>query len=259
MNDDVKLSKDKWEKIHSQAQKSGYKNDPTVLSYKKFLGQYRKYFKSGTFLDLGCGVAYVSALLAKEGVSILGIDISSNAIKQSRDLFKKEKLKGDFIQGDLLNLSLSDNDVSFIYSCMSLEYVKDTQKAIDEAYRVLKPKGLMIAIVPVISLTTLTYHQLRGDIPNLPIVKQLFEWLHITVLKGKYMHYGYEQSFTPGLLKKLFTNAGFRVSKLGYFGMHYPVTFIPKIVRPYFQKLLKYRPFWPLVYVEVSKEGRDIE
>ena len=256
MNDDVKLSKEKWEKIH-KSQNLGpsrdYKNALTILSYKKFLDRYKKYFKSGIFLDLGCGIAFVSALLAKEGISVLGVDISPNAIKQSRDLFKKENLKGNFIQANLLDLPVQDNSVSFVYSCMSLEYVRDTQAAIKEAYRVLKPKGIMIAILPVVSLTTLTYHQLRGDIPNVPIIKQVSEFIHIKILKGKYMRYGYEQSFTPSLLNKLFTNVKFKVNKIDYFDIHYPFAFIPKNVRPYFQRILKYRPFWPLMYIEVAK------
>lgn len=256
MNDDVKLSKEKWEKLH-ESQNLGlnrdYKNDPTVLSYKKFLDRYRKHFKSGTFLDLGCGIAFTSAILAKEGASILGVDISANAVRQSRNLFKKENLKGSFMQADLLNLPLSDNSIQFIYSCMSLEYVRDTQAAIKEACRVLKPGGIMLAIFPVISLTTLTYHQLRGDIPNIPILKQIFEFIHIKVFKGKYMHYGYEQSFTLGVLRKLFESSKFKVNKIDYFDTYYPIEFVPLLMRKFVQRLLKYRLFWPLVYVEVQK------
>ncbi|MDO8657391.1 MAG: class I SAM-dependent methyltransferase [Candidatus Levybacteria bacterium] len=253
-NFDVKLSKERWEKIYSEDDnKNNYKKDPIVLSYKKFLDRYKSFYKKGIFLDLGCGVAYVAGLLAKEGVCVLGVDISSNAIKASSELFKREKLKGDFVQADLLNLPLKTDSISFIYSCMSLEYVKDTQKAIDEAYRVLKPDGRMIAILPVISLTTLTYHQLRGDIPHLPFIKHLFEWMHIKILKGKYMHYGYEQSFTSSYLKEMFSNAGFKINIINYFDMYYPIAFIPKFIRPYVQKILKYRPFWPLAYVEAIK------
>lgn len=253
MNDDVMLSKKRWENLHENQDFIDYKNDKIVLSYKRFLDKYKKRFKSGTFLDLGCGIAFVSALLAKEGVSILGVDISANAVKQSRNLFKKENLKGSFIQADLLNLPLPDENIQFIYSCMSLEYVRDTSLALKETYRVLKPKGMMVAIVPVISLTTLTYHQLRGSIPNVPIFKQLLELLHIKVLKGKYMHYGYEQSFTPSLLNNLFVDAKFKVNKIDYFDTHYPIAFVPEALRSCVQKFLKFRLFWPLVYIEVEK------
>ncbi len=255
-SDDVVLSKKRWESIYrktSWSDKQDYRNDPTIIAYKQFLHKYKKYYHNGTFLDLGCGIAWTSAVLAKEGVEVIGIDISSEAIRKSKALFKKERLKGRFIQADLLSLPLKDASVDFIYSCMSIEYVRDTQKAVDEAYRVLKPKAVMVAIVPSISLTTLSYHQLRGDIPHIPVIKQFMEWLHLKVLKAKYMHYGYEESFEPSYIRSLFTNAGFIVKNIDYFDGYYPIGFIPKILRTHVQRLLRYRPFWPLMFIEVVK------
>lgn len=255
-SDDVALSKKRWEGIYKKTlldDRQDFHTDPTIRSYKKFLDGYKKYYQHGTFLDLGCGIAWTSAVLAKKGIHTVGIDISSEAIQKSKEIFKKHKLKGRFIQADLLALPLQDASVDFIYSCMSIEYVRDTQKAVEETYRVLKPKGVMVAIVPVVSLTTLTYHQLRGDIPQIPIIKSFMEWVHVKVLKGKYMQYGYEKSFTPFYLRSLFLRAGFQVKKIDYFDMHYPITFVPQIIRPFAQRLLKYRPFWPLVYIEAMK------
>ena len=250
---DVLLSEDRWEKIYKSHRLKSFTKDPTIISYKRFLDNYRSDFKKGVFLDLGCGVAYLSALLAKEGVDVLGVDISKEAIEKSRALFRRNNLKGNFINADFLDLPIKSSSVNFIYSCMGLEYVKNTQKAIDEAFRVLKRDGRIIAIVPVISLTTLTYHQLRGDIPDLPIIKNLMEFIHIRLLKGKYMHYGYEKSFTPRGIRNMFLKSGFKVSKIDYFDMYYPIAFMPKAIRPHFQKILKYRPFWPLIYIEALK------
>lgn len=253
---DVLLSEDRWETIYKSHKIKSFSNDPTVISYKKFLDNYKEDLRKGIFLDLGCGIAYTSALLAREGISVVGVDVSKEAISKSKRLFKKEKLKGKFIEADLLSLPLRDKSVNFVYSCMSLEYVKDTQRAINEAHRVLGKGGKIVAVLPVISLTTLTYHQLRGDIPSMPVIKDIMEFVHIKILKGKYMRYGYEKSFTPNLLEKMFKRAGFRVNKVDYFDMYYPISFIPKILRPYFQKILRYRPFWPLVYIEAEKGSK---
>lgn len=252
-SEDVILSQKRWEVIHKSQKIRNLSNDPTISSYKAFLNIYKNDLKKGIFLDLGCGIAYVSSLLAKEGVEVLGIDVSKEAIFKSKDLFKRNKLPGKFIEADLLNLPLKSNSVNFIYSCMSLEYVKDTQKAVDEAYRVLRKNGKIVIIVPIISLTTLTYHQLRGDIPNLPYIKNFMEWFHIKVLKGRYMKYGYEQSFTRKGLERIFKNSGFKINKVGYFDMHYPIAFIPSFIRPFIKKILRYRIFWPLVYIEAVK------
>lgn len=251
---DVVFSKKKWEIIHKKEKVRDYKKDKTTLSYKRFLDNYKKDFKKGIFLDLGCGIAHVSAMLAREGVKVVGVDISEEAISKSKILFKKEKLKGKFIQADLLRLPFQNESMRFIYSCMSLEYVKNTQGAVDEAYRVLEQGGKMIAVLPVVSFTTLTYHQTRGDIPDVFILKSLMEWIHFKLLKGKYMNYGYEKSFSVSKVKKLFANSGFKVIKVDFFDMYYPIAFIPSFIRPHFKRLLRYRPFWPLLYVEAKKQ-----
>ncbi|MBI5449577.1 class I SAM-dependent methyltransferase [Candidatus Gottesmanbacteria bacterium] len=251
---DVLLSKMRWEGLHKKESLDRViEKDPTIQSYWRFLLKYHRKWNSISFLDLGCGVAWVSSLVAQSGGHVTGVDITKEAVIKSKQLFKKRGSRGFFVQGNLLALPFRENEFSFIWSCMSLEYVRSTKKAIKEAYRVLKPGGTMIAVVPVVSLTTLTYHQLRGDIPNVPILRQLMEWFHLKWMSGKYLHYGYEQSFTPGQLRQLFLKAGFTVKTVAYFPMYYPIAFIPKWFRRFIQSLLKYRLFWPLCYVEAVK------
>jgi ubiquinone/menaquinone biosynthesis C-methylase UbiE len=192
--------------------------------------------------------------LAKEGVSVLGLDISYEAVAKSQLLFKGEKLPGLFIQADFLNIPLKNNSVGLIYWGLSIEYVKDTQKAIYEAYRVLKPKGRIVVPFPVVSLSTLFYHQFRGgDIPRVPILQELMELIHVKILKGKYMHYGYGQTFTIRSIRKMFVNAGFRVKNIDFFDTHYPISSFPRLVRPALRKLLRFRLFWPFAYIEAVK------
>jgi len=254
LTDDVLLSQDKWNNLYKpEDSQVNPKTDPFTLVYLAFLTKYLPEIRQGIFLDLGCGPAWLSSLLAQQEQKILGVDISLQALQLAKQLFSRQKLSGDFIQADLLHLPIKDDVIRFIFSCMSLEYVRDTSQAIKEAYRVLGKRGTIIAIVPVISLTTLTYHQLRGDIPNIPLIKPFMEWLHFAVWQGKKMHYGYEQSFTPKQLRILFTKAGFHVSAIGYFPTYYPIAFLPKMIRPQIQALMKLRPFWPLVYVEAVK------
>lgn len=251
---DVILSKQRWEQLHKKETLDRIiEEDLTINSYWQFLRRYEKHWKHGAFLDLGCGVAWVASLLAKQGVRIFGIDITREAIIKSRKLFRKRKVYGKFLQGNLLQLPFKDNYFNFIWSCMSFEYVSDIQKAIKEANRVLKIGGVMVAIVPVVSLTTLTYHQLRGDIPNIFLIKPIMEWFHLKLMQAKYMHYGYEQSFTVKKLKKLFESAAFRAIKIDFFETNYPLLFLPKVMRPFCQRILKHRLFWPLVYVEATK------
>jgi ubiquinone/menaquinone biosynthesis C-methylase UbiE/uncharacterized protein YbaR (Trm112 family) len=254
LSNDVSFSEGRWQSLHDKERLDrNISIDPTIQSYIRFISQYKKDISKGVFLDLGCGVARLSSVLASQGTRVVGVDISQNALKKTHTLFKKKHVCGTFVRGDLLALPFKDSSFSFVYSCMSLEYVKDTLWGIQEAYRVLKNRGTMVAILPVISLTTLTYHQLRGDIPGIPIIKPLMEFVHMRVLKGRYMNYGYEQSFTVKHLKNLFLRAGFKKIKVGYFDTHYPLLFLPSKIRTIAQNLLKYRLFWPLVYIEATK------
>lgn len=253
--DDVQLSEKKWEKLHSDhdLHVKDYKDDSAVKSYLNFLSKYKRDFKKGLLLDLGCGVAYASSVLAKDGVKIVGVDISLQALLKSRLLLSKLKTRSYLLQSDLLRLPIANKTVDLIYSCMSLEYVKDTQKAFHEAYRVLKPGKKMIAILPVVSLTTLTYHQLRGDIPNIPIIRGIMEFVHLKIFKSKYMQYGYSKTFTVSSLRKMAVAAGFTVKNIDYFDMYYPIEFVPNFIRPKVQRILRSRLFWPLVFIEAAK------
>ena len=252
---DVQLSKDKWDKQYKEILLiETHKKNRMVLSQKSFLSPYKKYMKKGIFLDLGCGIAWQSFFLAQEGIPTIGIDISIEALLKSKNLLRRIAHGYNFIQADFLNVPLKDNSVSFIYWGLSIEYVFDTQRAINEAYRVLKKGGRVVVPFPVVSLSTLVYHQLRGgDIPRIPVLSQLMEFVHVTLLRGKYMHYGYGQTFTIGAMKAFFKRAGFHVEKVDYFDVYYPLALIPVPLRPLLQKLIHLRPFWPFAYLEATK------
>lgn len=60
-------------------------------------------------------------------------------------------------QEDLTHLSMSDGSVDFIYASHVLEHIQDDEAAIREIRRVLKPGGLAILPVPIVSGKTVEY------------------------------------------------------------------------------------------------------
>lgn len=58
-------------------------------------------------------------------------------------------------------LPIKSNSIDLIYSCHSLEHMKDTRKTLREWVRVLRPKGLLTVIVPI-----LPFHK-HGDTTKL--------------------------------------------------------------------------------------------
>lgn len=209
--------------------------------------------KHKIFLEIGCGPAFLSLNMAKKGYTVIGIDISIEALKIAQKVFEREKVNGYFICGNILEMPLRDNSVDFINGGGVIEHFKDTHKAVQEIYRVLNKNGIALNTVPYLSLA-IFYSQLRGNIPDFPFLKELAEFLHIKVLKSKHMRFGYEKSFSQKRMKKIFTQVGFNNIKTNFFDCYLPLSFINNhSIKKVLRKLSQYQLFWPMIYIVAQK------
>ena len=126
-------------------------------------------------LDAGCGPGACAWFMAREGFQVSGIDGSPSAIQYAGERLKGEGLEADLRVGDYTSLPWSDgffdgaiDNVSFYSNLVAI-----WQRAVDETYRVLKPRGLFFTS----SFTTNTWgcntgHQVEPesfrDIPEGP-------------------------------------------------------------------------------------------
>jgi ubiquinone/menaquinone biosynthesis C-methylase UbiE len=124
-----------------------------------YLNNYlRKVIGHGKYiLDLGCGFGHLSALLAKDGNFVTGIDINRLHINESKETYGNiNNLKFYKTNGVLLNFP--DNSFDFVVSTSVFEHIHpdDINMSLSEIRRVLKNGGIYIftAITPYI----------RGDI-----------------------------------------------------------------------------------------------
>lgn len=100
-------------------------------------------------LDLGCGCGYGTHYLAKNNVNmIIGVDISSDAIKFARKYYKSENIK--FLQMDTLNLKFEDSSFDAVICFEVLEhFVEEHQnRLLAESARVLKDDGVLYISSP---------------------------------------------------------------------------------------------------------------
>jgi SAM-dependent methyltransferase len=106
----------------------------------------RKYIK---MLDLGCGAWNHAKFFAENGFGVYGIEGSSTAIKLCRKKFNKLRLKGNFIQGDFIDLPYPDKFFDCVLDRESLYANKfeAIQRAIDQVYQKLKANGLFICFM----------------------------------------------------------------------------------------------------------------
>ncbi|MDP2628915.1 MAG: methyltransferase domain-containing protein [Nanoarchaeota archaeon] len=96
---------------------------------------------TGNVLDLGSGSGRYLAKI-KNGKMWL-VDFSEEMINLAKKKAKKEKIPAEFFVADLTKLPFEDNFFDFAISMSSLHCLnkKQSEKAVKELYRVLKPKS----------------------------------------------------------------------------------------------------------------------
>jgi SAM-dependent methyltransferase len=93
--------------------------------------------KGTKLLDLACGPGYVSAAAAKRGAIVLGIDFSIAMIEQAKQLHPGI----DFREGDAEQLPLGSGLFDAVAMNFGILHLGLPEKALAEAYRVLRPEG----------------------------------------------------------------------------------------------------------------------
>ena len=118
--------------------------EPIAFSYE--LHEYRD-FRGRRVLDVGCGNGYVLSKYASEGADVTGIDITPTAVNICRERFALLGLRGDFQVADAQRLPFSSDTFDCVCSMGVLHHVPDTEKAVAEIWRVLKPGGRLIIMM----------------------------------------------------------------------------------------------------------------
>ena len=93
-------------------------------------------------LEVGCGMGYDSLEFLKRGVRVTAIDLTENAVRMSAKHFELEGVKPEAVQvGNALELPFADGTFDAVWANGVLHATSNTQRAIDEVRRVLKPGG----------------------------------------------------------------------------------------------------------------------
>lgn len=259
---DLGLSIKKWDEIYrKQLHFHKYNTD-----YEYFLNTFykdtydqlnaAKKIDAITYLEIGCGQFFMGQKLAKNADLVIGIDISPTALKIAKKMLDARKIKNYLlIEADILNMPIKKNSIDLIFGSGVIEHFKDTQAVVNELYRVLKKNGVSFNTVPYLNIGSLTYRQLWGNIPNLPILKQMAEFIHIKLLKSRFMKFGYEYSFTLRTMINIHKLAGFKSIFITQFNIklmfeYIHINFIKKIMTHLAGNC---RLFWPMIKIVAIK------
>jgi ubiquinone/menaquinone biosynthesis C-methylase UbiE len=104
-------------------------------------------FAGKTLLEVGCGLGTDLLEFAKGGAIVTGVDLTPQSIELVEKRFALANLAVNARVSDAEHLPFADNSFDVVYSFGVLHHTPNTQQAIDEVYRVLKPGGKIIIML----------------------------------------------------------------------------------------------------------------
>src|SRR5687768_490230 len=102
--------------------------------------------KDKDVLDIASGEGYGSNLLSKLSKSVIGVDISSEAVLHAKEKYTNINL--EFKEGAADKIPLQDCSVDMVVSFETIEHHDLHDKMLQEIKRVLRPEGMVIISSP---------------------------------------------------------------------------------------------------------------
>lgn len=126
------------------------------LAYKRYNRYYSyldheaefKYHAGEEILEIGCGIGTDLLEYARHGALVTGSDLGEDQVMLTKLNFQLHNLPfKDIKTENAENLSFVDESFDLVYSFGVLHHTPDTEKAISEVCRVLKPDGTALIML----------------------------------------------------------------------------------------------------------------
>lgn len=182
-----------------------------VWEETKFL--FNDYIKEeDRVLDVGCGNGRYFELVKIKNAGYVGIDNSSKLVEEA----KKKYPEADFLVADALDISFGDKSFEKVYSIAVLHNIPSKElreKFLNEAFRVLKDKGMLV-------ITVWKFHRLKDYL-------RLFKFVFLKIIGRSKLDFKdflepwadktqrYFHWFSKKELEKMVIKAGFKVNEIG--------------------------------------------
>jgi len=104
-------------------------------------------FAGKDVLEVGCGSGIDAMEFARYGANVIATDVTDNAVSLTKALAEETGLPVKVYQAPAHALPLNDDSVDCVYSYGVLHHIPNVDDALCEMHRVLKPGGVVMAMV----------------------------------------------------------------------------------------------------------------
>ena len=133
----------------AELERQRYDWEPEIPGFARFeRGRGKRVLEIG----VGAGTDFIN--WARHGAILSGIDLTEAGIALTRERLELESLEADLQVADAENLPFADGELDVVYSYGVLHHSPDTDRCLDEVFRVLKPGGT--ALVMLYNVTSWT-------------------------------------------------------------------------------------------------------
>lgn len=95
-------------------------------------------------LDLAVGTGDSAREIIKKGIKVIGVDISFEMIKNSKNKINRKNYSAIVASG--YNIPFKDNTFDAVTCAFGIRNMHDTEKALKEIYRVIRKKGIALIL-----------------------------------------------------------------------------------------------------------------
>lgn len=148
LENEAKAWEDEWKNGVSKAGLKAYKTNMNVF---KKLGLWEESGEAAGFipsnkenvvLDLGCGNGLSTNYI--KGKFVVGLDLSQVQMVRAKKRFRKI----NYVVGNASKLPFKSNTFDLVVAINLLHHITDSEKVLNEVYRVLKPGGKLLTVDP---------------------------------------------------------------------------------------------------------------
>lgn len=135
----MSFSPEKWD--YETKRKFRYE----LQDYMQEAFQFDKW-RGKSVLEIGCGSGIDAVEFARHGADVVAIDITDNAVALTKELAKEAHQDIVVIKAEIEQISTVEK-FDCIYSYGVLHHIPDVDSVLKEAHRLLKPSGVIMAML----------------------------------------------------------------------------------------------------------------